>query len=137
MKILFLCVANSARSQIAEGLAKAMMKGTAEIQSAGSAPSGTVNSWAIEVLKEKGVDITQNYSKSVEALPQNFIASLDFVITLCSEEVCPAIVTKGMCLHWPISDPALLRESEKAAGFRSVRDLSEQKLIEFQNTYLS
>ncbi|NUN06943.1 MAG: hypothetical protein HUU57_14420 [Bdellovibrio sp.] len=83
-KILFLCVANSARSQLAEGLAKAIFGNKAIIESAGSMPSGRIQPGAIEVLQEEGIDISKNWSKSVEQLPKNFLDNLDFVITLCA-----------------------------------------------------
>ncbi len=91
MKILFLCVANSARSQMAEGLAKNIFGDKAEIQSAGSQPSGKVNPIAIEALKEIGIDISKNYSKFYDELPAKFFADLDYVITLCADEVCPVL----------------------------------------------
>lgn len=89
MKILFLCVANSARSQIAEGLAKELFGARAEIESAGSMPSGKVQPWAVEVLKEDGIDISRNFSKSFEHISPKFVVGLDYVITLCAEEICP------------------------------------------------
>ncbi len=104
--ILFLCVANSARSQLAEGIAKSLLGKSAVIESAGSEPSGKVNLWAIEVLKKEGIDISKNYSKSVDELSEEFIQNLDYVITLCAEEVCPHIVSQAKRLHWPIPDPA-------------------------------
>jgi arsenate reductase len=66
MNILFLCVANSARSQLAEGIAKSMYGARAQIESAGSEPSGQVQPWAITVLSESGIDISKNWSKSSE-----------------------------------------------------------------------
>src|SRR5688500_11124632 len=106
MKILFLCVANSARSQIAEGLAREILGDDVEIQSAGSVPSGQVNPFAIQVLKEKGIDISSHYSKSWNDLPARFFADLDYVITLCAEEICPTIPVKAKKLHWGLPDPA-------------------------------
>ena len=101
MNILFLCVANSARSQMAEGLARRLFPGLL-VQSAGSRPS-RVNAQAIEVLAELGIDISAHRSKSVEEIDQ---ASVDVVITLCAEEVCPLFLGKAERLHWPIPDPA-------------------------------
>lgn len=131
MKILFLCVANSARSQLAEGLAKSLFGSTAHIESAGSEPSGTVQPWAIESLKEIGIDISKNWSKSYEELPSEFLSELDYVITLCAEEVCPAIITKAHRLHWPIKDPASVQEEKKADAFRSARGEIKAKLEAF------
>jgi arsenate reductase len=131
MKILFLCVANSARSQLAEGLAKSLFGSKVEVESAGSEPSGTVQPWAIESLKEAGIDISHNWSKSYDQLSPKFLVDLDFVITLCAEEVCPAMVSKAKRIHWPIKDPAKASENEKAEAFRSARDEIRSKLEEF------
>ena len=84
MTILFMCVANSARSQLAEGLAYQIFP-DAEVQSAGSHP-GKLNPYAVKVMGEIGIDITKHYSKSVDDLPPELIAGLDYVITLCNEE---------------------------------------------------
>lgn len=131
MRILFLCVANSARSQLAEGLAKNMFGLKAEIKSAGSEPSGKVQPWAIEVLKEEGIDISRQYSKSYEELNPVFVAALDYVITLCAEEVCPAMASKAKRLHWPIPDPAAALDSEKPEAFRQAKELIKTKLNKF------
>lgn len=130
--ILFLCVANSARSQLAEGLARSIFKGDAVIESAGSEPSGKVQPWAIEVLKEDGIDISKNWSKSTEQLPLDFLANLHYVITLCAEEVCPLLPSKAKRLHWPIQDPASAADREKAAAFRRARDEIRDMLTEFK-----
>ncbi|MBP1626298.1 MAG: Arsenate reductase 1 (modular protein) [Holophagaceae bacterium] len=99
--LLFLCVANSARSQMAEGLARQMFPGWT-IQSAGSRP-GRVNAQAIEVLAELGIDISGHRSKSVSEIDP---AGIDLVITLCAEEVCPVFFGQAERVHWPIPDPA-------------------------------
>ncbi len=99
--ILFLCVANSARSQIGEGLAREMFP-SLRIQSAGSRPS-RVNPYAIEVLAELGIDASSHASKSVQDIDP---ATVDLVITLCAEEVCPLFLGQAERLHWPIPDPA-------------------------------
>ena len=106
MNILFLCVANSARSQMAEGLAKSMLGSEHNIQSAGSIPSGEVHPHAVIAMDEIGIDIRDQYSKSTEDLDKNFIDSLDFAITLCAEEVCPVLPTSAKNLHWMNEDPA-------------------------------
>lgn len=121
MKILFLCVANSARSQLAEGLAKSILGNKAHVESAGSKPSGTVQPWAIKSLAEVGIDISKNWSKSFEQLPQEFLSEIDYVITLCAEEVCPAFISKAKRLHWPIKDPAKVSEDKKQAAFSVAR----------------
>src|SRR5688572_20610946 len=87
-RLLFLCVANSARSQMAEGLARSMLGAGVQVQSAGSKPS-RVNPYAVEVMREIGIDIEGHFSKSVDDIDP---ASVDTVITLCAEEVCPVWV---------------------------------------------
>lgn len=133
MKLLFMCVANSARSQLAEGLARSVFP-SAEVQSAGSHP-GKLNPYAVEVMKEIGIDISKHYSKSVDDLPPRFLATLDFVITLCAEEVCPMLVSKAKKLHWPNPDPATkepLPEAEALRRFREARDAIHSRLKEFK-----
>jgi arsenate reductase len=120
--ILFLCVANSARSQMAEGLAREMFGEKIPVQSAGSEPS-RVSPYAIEVMREIGVDLTTHRSKSVQTIDP---ATVDTVITLCAEEVCPAFLGKARRLHWPIPDPAspdpTIPRDELLARFRAARD---------------
>lgn len=135
MKILFMCVANSARSQLAEGLAKKIFP-NAEIQSAGSRPS-TLNPYAVKVMTEIGIDISNHYSKSVNDLNPNFISQLDFVITLCAEEVCPVIISKAKKLHWPFPDPASkepIPDEEMLKKFSIARDNISKKLLQFKES---
>lgn len=115
MKILFLCVANSARSQMAEGLARHLLGQGAEIISAGSAPTEP-NPYAIEAMKDRGIDITTHTSKSVASLDA---AAFDYVITLCAEEICPWLPGKTRRLHWPIDDPARADPALTPADFRA------------------
>jgi arsenate reductase (thioredoxin) len=126
--ILFLCVANSARSQMAEGLARSMYRARAVITSAGSKPS-RVNPYAIEVMKEIGSDLGTHRSKSVDDVDP---ASVDVVVTLCAEEVCPVFLGKARRLHWPIPDPASddssLTRDDMLARFRGARDQIRDKL---------
>lgn len=125
-----MCVANSARSQLAEGLAKQLFGASAEIASAGSKPS-RVNPLAIESMKEIGLNLTQHHSKTVDDLDPDFVAGLDYVITLCAEEVCPIIISKAKKLHWPMPDPAGPEES--LDRFRITREAIQKKLIDFKN----
>lgn len=126
--ILFLCVANSARSQMAEGLARKLFGTRVAVQSAGSEPS-QVNPYAIEVMREVGVDLSTHHSKSVETIDP---ATVGTVITLCAEEVCPVFLGKARRLHWPIRDPATkdasLSRDEMLARFRTARDQIQAKL---------
>jgi len=120
--ILFLCVANSARSQMAEGLARQMLGPDVTVLSAGSAPS-TVNPHAVEAMAELGIDISAQRSKSVDDID---IAALDLVVTLCAEEVCPVLPGQVRRLHWPIPDPATkdttLSPDAMRERFRTARD---------------
>lgn len=129
-RILFLCVANSARSQMAEGLARALLGGGFEVLSAGSQPS-RVNPYAIEAMAEIGVDISAHRSKSIEQIDA---AGLDAVITLCAEEVCPVLPGKVCRLHWPIPDPAsndrAISALEMRHRFRSAREQIRDRLAD-------
>jgi arsenate reductase len=125
--ILFLCVANSARSQMAEGLARRLFGDRVRVQSAGSRPS-TVNPWAIEVMREVGVDLTGHRSRSVDDVDP---ATVDTVITLCAEEVCPVFLGRATRLHWPLPDPASpepLPREVMLARFRAARDELQRRL---------
>ena len=125
--ILFLCVANSARSQLAEGIARQLFPDF-RIQSAGSRPS-RVNPYAVEVLAEQGIDATTHTSKSVQDIEP---ATVDLVITLCAEEVCPLFLGRAERLHWPIPDPAsddpALTPDQLRERFRSGRDDLRRRL---------
>ncbi len=124
MNILFLCVGNSARSQIAEGLAKNMFGQNNDIRSAGSKPSGSVHQGAIDVMQEVGIDLSNHSSKSIEDLDNEYIDNLDYVITLCAEEICPVLPSKAKLLHWANEDPAnpKLNEIESEALFKITRE---------------
>ena len=134
MKILFMCVANSARSQLAEGMAKILFGNKAQIMSAGSQPA-RVNPFAAEALREVGFDSSSLYSKAVADLPKDFVDSLDYVITLCAEEVCPVILSEARKLHWPLPDPAGRSgtDDEQMETFRATRDEIRRRLVEFES----
>ena len=124
MNILFMCVGNSARSQIAEGLAKAMLNQEHQIQSAGSIPSGTVHLGAIACMESIGIDISQHYSKSIDELDAEFMNNLDYVITLCAEEVCPVLPVSAKSLHWMHPDPVnpTYDKTQEAEAFENTRE---------------
>ena len=105
MNILFLCVGNSARSQIAEALAKDMLPNSFDIRSAGSIPAENIHKDAILVMRDVGIDISKNVPKSIDNLEADFIKNLDYVITLCAEEVCPIVPEATKIFHWPNEDP--------------------------------
>ena len=127
--LLFLCVANSARSQMAEGIARHLAGDRLRVASAGSAPS-RLNPLAVEALAEIGVDVAGQRSKSVEEIDP---ASVDTVITLCAEEVCPVFLGNARRLHWPLPDPAGHDEPPAASldRFRAVRDELSRRLREW------
>lgn len=133
--LLFLCVANSARSQLAEGLARALFGTTVRVQSAGSRPS-RVHPNAIAVMREVGIDIdidiAQQHSKSVDAIDPS---TVQLVITLCAEEVCPVWPGRIARLHWPLPDPATSDPSVSPDAmldrFRAARDEIRRRLIAF------
>ena len=118
--ILFLCVANSARSQMAEGIARSLAPQGVKVSSAGSSPA-PIRPQAIQVLNEIGIDISAHRSKGLDSIDAG---SVDAVITLCAEEVCPVFLGKAHRLHWGLPDPAAVTGTEETRldAFRSVRD---------------
>ncbi|MDI1436696.1 arsenate reductase ArsC [Polyangium sorediatum] len=126
--IVFLCVRNSARSQMAEGLGRAIFGGDVRIQSAGSEPSH-VNPWAVEVCREIGIDLTGQTSKFVGTIDPD---SVDTVIRLCDEEVCPVSLSDKQHYYVPIEDPASddpsLGREQMLARFRRARDEIKEQL---------
>ena len=118
--ILFLCVANSARSQMAEGIASHFAPPGISISSAGSQPT-SVRPEAVAVLEEIGIDIAGQFSKGIDAVDRQ---SVDTVITLCAEEACPFFPGKVQRLHWGLPDPAAVEGDRDARfeAFRQVRD---------------
>lgn len=132
-RILFLCVANSSRSQMAEGLARQLFGKHAELMSAGSEPS-PVNPDAIAAMAEIGIDISQQQSKSVDSIDPT---AVDMVVTLCAEEVCPILPGKVKRLHWPLPNPDIgtgepdspdHNSEETLARFRATRDQIKARL---------
>ena len=124
--LLFLCVANSARSQMAEGIARSLAPAGVKVSSAGSAPS-RLNPLAVRALAEIGLDISGQHSKSVDDIPPD---GVEAVITLCAEEVCPVFLGKARRIHWGLPDPAGRGATEEAQlqAFREVRDELRRRL---------
>jgi two-component system phosphate regulon sensor histidine kinase PhoR len=120
--ILFLCVGNSCRSQMAEGFARSLADSRYQIVSAGTAPQ-EIHPFAVQVMSEAGIDITQQRSKDLRSIP---LDNLDQVITLCDEasEQCPVLETQAKRIHWPLPDPARTGGDEQQVldSFRRVRD---------------
>lgn len=129
--VLFLCVANSARSQMAEGWGRTLLGPLGVgVMSAGSHPK-TVNPYAVRAMAEVGVDLSSHVSSLVDDVDP---AQVDTVVTLCAEEVCPVFLGKAERRHWPIEDPATdapLDDEAMLARFRTARDLIKQKIEAF------
>ena len=125
--VIFLCVANSARSQMAEGLARARAPRGWRVFSAGSNPA-RLSSTAVEAMREIAIDISSQHSKGRDDVP---LEEADLIITLCAEEVCP-VVPGGRAerLHWPLPDPAAVTGDPAARldRFRAVRDELARRL---------
>ncbi len=124
--ILFLCVANSARSQMAEGIARSLAPPDVKVSSAGSQPS-QVHPLAIRALDEIGIDIRGQHSKSVDTISPE---GIEAVITLCAEEICPVFLGDCVRVHWRLPDPAGIQgtEAERFQMFRNVRDELRRRL---------
>lgn len=119
-KILFVCVENSCRSQMAEGFARLYGLGRVEVYSAGSNPSGKVNPRAVKFMRERAVDISLQRSKSLSELPEGPWAA---VITMGCGDACPHLPAKKR-LDWALPDPKNLSDDD----FRSVRDDIEARV---------
>jgi len=119
-KILFVCVENSNRSQMAQAFARIHGGSNVEAYSAGSRPSGIINPKAIAAMHELGYDLSSHLSKSLNEIPD---VEYDFVATMGCGDACPTVSTKHR-EDWIIPDPRDLSPEE----FRSVRDLIENKV---------
>ena len=128
--VLFLCVANSARSQMAEGLARARFGERVRVQSAGSVPA-TVNPYAVRALADIGIDMSGQRSKHVDAIDP---ATVDTVVTLCADEVCPAFLARARRIHWSLPDPAGASgtDAERLDRFRRTCDEIARRLDELE-----
>ncbi|MFH1355119.1 MAG: arsenate reductase ArsC [Candidatus Omnitrophota bacterium] len=122
-KVLFVCIENSCRSQMAEAFAKELGKGIIEAYSAGSKPLGKVNPSAIAVMKEVGIDISNANSKGFDQLA---LKSYNYVVTLGCQDTCPFIPAKNH-ISWEIDDP----KGKELAYFRKVRDEIKNKVERF------
>lgn len=126
--VLFLCVANSVRSQMAEGLARRRFGDAVHVQSAGSAPS-RVNPFAARALDEVGIDAATHSSKHVDTIDP---AGVDLVITLCAEEECPLFLGEARRMSWAMPDPDRkhedLTDDERLEHFRRTRDAIAQRI---------
>lgn len=125
--VVFLCVANSARSQMAEALARESAPDGWQVYSAGARPT-RLNPLAATVLAEVNIDASHQHSKGMDDIP---LANADWVITLCAEEECPVGATHGQRLHWPLPDPADAPPDEALAHFRQIRDAIDKRIEGF------
>jgi arsenate reductase len=127
MTVLFLCVANSARSQMAEALARHLVPGLVA-RSAGSSPS-RVNPYAVRALAELGVPTEALSSKHVDSIDPT---TVDLVVTLCAEEECPVFLGAAPRLDWSMPDPDRkhedLSDAQRLAHFRDARDRIAERI---------
>jgi protein-tyrosine-phosphatase len=119
-KIVFICVENARRSQMAEGFAEALGREDVEIYSAGSNPSSQIDPSVIEVMKEKGIDLGTKRPKGLDDLPP---IEMDYLVTMGCEESCPAVLAKKT-IEWEIPDP----KGKSMDVFRDIRDRIENKV---------
>ncbi len=119
-RIAFICVENARRSQMAEGFAEAFGEGKIEVYSAGSRPASSIDPLVIEVMKEKGIDLSRKRPKTLNDLPP---VEMDYLVTMGCEETCPAVATKKI-IEWEIPDP----KGKTIQYYRQIRDLIEDKV---------
>lgn len=120
-RVLFVCVENACRSQMAEGFARLHGAGRVEAFSAGSKPAGRVNPRAVACMAERGVDVAANASKSLDAFAGQ---SFDVVVTMGCGDACPGVPAPRR-EDWALPDPKHLSD----AGFRAARDEIEQRVL--------
>jgi len=119
-KLLFVCVENSCRSQLAEAFVRIHGKNKVEVYSSGSRPSGKVNEKAVATMAELGYDLGGHYSKPLTAIPRG---EYEFAITMGCGDECPSVQAKHR-QDWAIPDPKHMDPDE----FREIRDLIEKKV---------
>jgi len=134
VRVLILCTGNSARSQMAEGLLRHDAGAAIKVFSAGTKPT-QVRPEAVAVMREAGIDISGQRSKSVDEFEgQDF----NYVITVCdnAKQSCPVFPAKTKRIHWSIEDPAAVQgsEEERLAAFRRIRDELRLRLQRFAET---
>lgn len=127
---------NSARSQLAEAVAKNIFTEQAHLESAGAHPS-PVNPYTVKVLEEFGADTGQLRAKHLDELSDDFLHDLDFVITFCSDEVCPVKLVNAKKIHWPLPDPLAPtgNDAEVMDRFRNTLGHIKTQLEEFGREY--
>lgn len=120
IRIVFVCVENARRSQMAQGFAETFGQRNVEVYSAGSRPASVIDPLVIEVMKEKGIDLSAKRPKSINDLPP---VEMDYIVTMGCEETCPAISSKKI-VEWSIPDP----KGKPIEFCREVRDMIEKKV---------
>lgn len=125
-RVLFVCVENAGRSQMAQALARLRGAGRLLAYSAGSRPSGRINPRAIEVIREKGYDLTTHRSTGLEDLPEG---EFDAVITMGCGDACPWVPAR-IREDWPLADPKDL----DLDGVRDLRDEIEKRVVDLIET---
>ena len=135
-RVLFSCIHNSARSQMAEAFLKKFGGDRYEVESAGIEP-GTLNPIVVQVMQEIGIDISQNKTTGVDELLRAG-KTYDYVVTVCDEasaERCPVFPGKSARLHWGFEDPSSFEgaDEEKKLMTRKVRDAIREKVVNFVN----
>lgn len=126
-RLLFVCVENSCRSQMAEAFARLLGGDRVEAFSAGSRPSGTVNPKAIQAMAERGYDLSVHVSKGLDALPAG---GFDAVVTMGCGDSCPNVPAEER-IDWNIPDPKQMNADE----FAAVRDLIERQVSDLIRTF--
>lgn len=125
-KILFLCVANSARSQMAEIIAKKILPSTVKIRSAGSRPGARIHPVAVQTMIDFNAEISESIPKSIGSLPVGFLDEECLIVRLCAEEECPIISQSIEVRDWTLPDPANPNDGDVNLAFAKTR----KKLIE-------
>ncbi len=120
VQILFVCVENARRSQMAQGFAESLGQGKVEVYSAGSRPASQIDPLVIQVMKEKRIDLSGKRPKALNDLPP---VEMDYLVTMGCEETCPAVVSKRV-IEWDTPDP----KGKPIDGYREVRDFIEKKV---------
>lgn len=136
LRVLILCTANSARSQIAEAWFRVLGRGAAEVVSAGIKPAAQVHPMAVQVMAERGINISAQRPKAVADL----VGYYDYVFTVCeaARDECPSFPSTTARLHWSYPDPAVVTDpAERLTAFRTVRDGLEQQVRGFVERWLT
>lgn len=120
IKIVFVCVENARRSQMAEAFAEIHGHGKLELYSAGSRPSSTIDPIVIEVMKEKGIDLSLKRPKGLNELSS---IKMDYLVMMGCEETCPAVPSKKV-IEWEVPDP----KGKSIELYREIRDVIENKV---------